>query len=723
MKQVLSDGKVPVKVWTMEADEATLKQLRNLAQMPFIHHQGIAVMADCHCGIGSTIGSVIPTVGAIIPAAVGVDIGCVDKDSEFLSPFGWKKISTYEEGDLVMQYDPDTKIGSFVKPTAYIKRQSSGFIWIKTKYGLNQRLSPDHRCLVYVPYGRERVFEKRVMSAQELLDSHESLVLGFRGRFETTFTPNIESAIDLTDEQLRVMVMVCADGHFPKRRQPIDGRFCTLHLVKQRKIKRAKKLLKLAGIEHSHTVYYDNQLRKEVARISFEAPIREKSLGAFWNASLSQLGLITEEALHWDGNHDQMCFYSTDRRAADFMHYAFTAVGYRSVLYKDKRLGKFDGHYRVFAHANTQISPSGSPKTKMKKVKSKDGYEYCFQVPTGFWVMRRRGNIVMTGNCGMSAVRLSLTASDLPDSLSAIRGQIERDIPLGAGGAHPKGKIHTLELIKSLSCGIPDDVVIGLFNDSEDKARDKWYPQLGTLGSGNHFIEICLDEEQRVWVMLHSGSRGIGNMIGTHYISKARKLMEKYFITLPDKDLAFFPEKTTEFDDYMDAVHWAQRYARLNRRVMMDTIIEGLHHQIKTPFTVTDEAISCHHNYVAMENHFGANVWVTRKGAIRARDGDLGIIPGARGAQSFIVRGKGNPQSYQSSSHGAGRKMSRTEARKKFTKQDLIEQSQGVECSTDIALVDEIRDAYKPIAEVMDNQRDLVDIVHTLTAVVNVKGA
>lgn len=320
--------------------------------------------------------------------------------------------------------------------------------------------------------------------------------------------------------------------------------------------------------------------------------------------------------------------------------------------------------------------------------------------------------------CGMNAVRLSLKATDLPDSLAEIRHQIERDVPLGAGGNRadrPAGM--GMDMHRGLTKILEQNPTIA--KDGLHKASS----QLGTLGSGNHFIELCIDENQDVWVMLHSGSRGIGNLIGTYFIEKAKHRMEQHFIHLPDGDLAYIPEDTDDFHEYMEAVEWAQDYAIANRRVMMEVVIAALRQHIPVGFTITQEAINCHHNYVARENHFGRNLWVTRKGAIRAREGDLGIIPGSMGQRSYIVRGKGNLDSYCSCSHGAGRTMSRAKARKAFTVEDLKEQTAGVECRKDDAVLDEIPGAYKPIDQVMHNQRDLVEVVHVLKQVLCVKGA
>lgn len=324
--------------------------------------------------------------------------------------------------------------------------------------------------------------------------------------------------------------------------------------------------------------------------------------------------------------------------------------------------------------------------------------------------------------CGMNAVRLSLKASDLPDSLAAVRSRIEEHIPLGAGGSHKMQAMLDANnaVVRGLLFGRPIvDVLTRVTPHFDTKATQ----QLGSLGSGNHFIEVCIDESEDIWIMLHSGSRGIGNMIGRHFIELAKRDMERYYINLPDKDLAYLPEGSEHYDDYLNAVDWAQDYALENRKMMMRMVIAAMRHTIDKPFTLTSEAVNCHHNYIARENHFGENLWITRKGAIRAREGDLGIIPGSMGQRSYIVCGKGHAESYCSCSHGAGRRMSRTEARRKFTTDDLAAQTRGVECRKDAAVLDEIPESYKDIDEVMANQSDLVEIVHTLKQVLCVKGA
>ncbi|HVG25684.1 MAG TPA: RtcB family protein [Thermoanaerobaculia bacterium] len=326
--------------------------------------------------------------------------------------------------------------------------------------------------------------------------------------------------------------------------------------------------------------------------------------------------------------------------------------------------------------------------------------------------------------CGMMAVRTTLDANHLPDDLKPIRSAIERAVPHGRtdnGGRNDRGAwkqppAAQLDAWEHLG---PRYHAIVAKHPKLGRGND--LNHLGTLGTGNHFIEVCLDEEQRVWLMLHSGSRGVGNRIGSYFIQLAKEDMRKAHVDLPDQNLAYLKHGTRHFDDYVEAVQWAQDYAMTNRRLMMDSVL-GAVRPLLPRFDATSEVVNCHHNYVAIEQHYGEEVFVTRKGAVRAAAGDLGIIPGSMGAKSFIVRGKGNPESFHSCSHGAGRSMSRTEAKKRFTIEDHVKATEGVECRKDRDVIDETPAAYKPIEAVMSAQSDLVDVVHTLRQVVCVKG-
>ncbi|HJY79048.1 MAG TPA: RtcB family protein [Burkholderiales bacterium] len=322
--------------------------------------------------------------------------------------------------------------------------------------------------------------------------------------------------------------------------------------------------------------------------------------------------------------------------------------------------------------------------------------------------------------CGMMAARLSLDSNQLDEKgLRKVFDQISRDVPVGFAQHKDRDvRDHAAKRFKKQ---------LGLILEKHpgiQKRKGKstsWAHQLGTLGGGNHFIEVCLDESGQAWVMLHSGSRGIGNAIGTYFIELAKRDAERISLSLPDKDLAYFPEGAQHFDDYVEAVGWAQDYARANREEMMDLVLEAMQRHLPA-FGVTGTAVNCHHNYVERERHFGEEVWLTRKGAIRARAGDLGIIPGSMGARSYIVRGKGAAESFHSCAHGAGRKMSRNAAQKAFSVEDLRTQTEGVVCRKDKGVLDEIPGAYKDIDEVMANQSDLVEVVHTLKQVLCVKG-
>lgn len=328
--------------------------------------------------------------------------------------------------------------------------------------------------------------------------------------------------------------------------------------------------------------------------------------------------------------------------------------------------------------------------------------------------------------CGMVYVRTSIKAEQLPDNLSQIRSDIEASVPHGRtdnGGLNDRGAWGEVPNWIVQQCNF----LLGNFpfTNGNYQRLSSWQTrfvrQAGTLGSGNHFIELTIDESGFIGIMLHSGSRGVGNAIGTYFIEKAQKDMQRWFINLPNQDLAYIPEGAEYFDDYINALKWAQGFARVNREIMLQSVKNVLT-QYFPDISYDERAINCHHNYVNKEHHFGKNVWVTRKGAVRARVDDLGIIPGSMGTRSFIVRGLGNPDSFHSCSHGAGRIMSRTKAKKLISLSEHIESVVGVECRIDEDVIDESPKAYKDIDKVMAAQSDLVEIVHTLKQVLCVKG-
>ena len=325
--------------------------------------------------------------------------------------------------------------------------------------------------------------------------------------------------------------------------------------------------------------------------------------------------------------------------------------------------------------------------------------------------------------CGMMAAKTSLRANQLPDNLAGVRSAIEAAVPHGRSvGKRDKGAWHDLppEVVATWKTLAPQFAVLCAKHPLLKNTNN--VNHIGTLGTGNHFVEVCLDEHDAVWFMLHSGSRGVGNRIGMHFIELAKRDMERFFVQLPDKDLAYFSEGSDNFSNYVEAVEWAQEFAKANRQVMMQRVVNAVSAELGLAFQADVEAVNCHHNYVSREYHFGKDVLVTRKGAVRARAGELGIIPGSMGAKSFIVRGLGNEESFHSCSHGAGRVMSRTEARRRLTVADHVAATLGVECRKDVDVIDESPAAYKAIDAVMDAQKDLVEIVYTLKQVVCVKG-
>ena len=327
--------------------------------------------------------------------------------------------------------------------------------------------------------------------------------------------------------------------------------------------------------------------------------------------------------------------------------------------------------------------------------------------------------------CGMMAVKTDLNASDLPDNLKQLRLAIETMVPHGrttGRGRRDKGSWGDIPQDVGKEWRLLENGFASICAKHPIIKNTNNIKHLGTLGTGNHFIEVCLDTHDSVWLMLHSGSRGVGNKIGTHFMGVAREDMRKWHVNLPDQDLAYLAEGTEHFDEYVEAVEWAQHFALLNRQLMMKRVIEAVKRTLGRDFNSSVEAVNCHHNYISREFHFGKDVWVTRKGAVSAKEGQMGIIPGSMGARSFIVRGLGNEDSFHSCSHGAGRVMSRTAAKKLVTLEEHLAATADVECRRDAGVIDETPAAYKPIEKVMEAQKDLVEIVYELKQVVCVKG-
>lgn len=698
------EGGRHVKMWTrgVPVEDEARKQLANTARMPFIFRH-LAAMPDVHLGIGATVGSVVATKGAIIPAAVGVDIGCFVGETRIPLLDGTQctlqDLASATEPFWVYSIDSELRIAPG-RAVCRKTRCNAELMRVVVSGGEEIICTPDHEFMMsdgsYRPASTLR-FNDSLMPLYrrwQTRDGYESVSCGSGTR------------------QTHVLVWESLHGRIPKghvvhhrdhvhfNNDPANLELMTIsaHSTHHRAVGHrfdnadpTFRARRIAGIAQSKS---DPALRAKRARVG------TRNIKAYMRNRRAEF----RRAVAGNGRRGARYlrkFNTSPRACSDCDHEAANPAA----LHWHKRRTH---HYN---HKVIKIEPLG-----------KRADVYCLQVEEHHNFALAAG--VFVHNCGMMAVQTTLKAVDLPDSLATVRSQIERAVPHGfvsVAGRSSKGAWKIT----------PDSVVTrwrGLAARLE--AIEQKQPrlqaknpqlQLGTLGGGNHFIEICLDTEQTVWVMLHSGSRGIGNLIGQTFIELARQDMKRHFINLPDRDLAYFVEGTEHFDDYVEAMGWAQDYAAENRRAMMEAVLRVLREEVR-PFQMGRVAANCHHNYTARETHFGEEVLVTRKGAVRAGKGELGIIPGSMGARSYIVRGLGNPESFESCSHGAGRKMSRTAARKLFTVAEHEAATAGVECRKDQDVIDETPAAYKDIDAVMSAQKDLVEIVHTLKQIVCVKG-
>lgn len=596
----------PVLSWAnhpLAADET--KMAKNVASLPFVFKH-VALMPDVHLGKGALVGSVIATKEAIMPAAVGVDIGCFTGDT--LVPVADGKSYPIEElanwqQEFIVYACTETSRISAAKATAKLTRKNAELVKVILDNGEEIKCTPDHQFML-----RDGTY----LEAKDLIPN-------------TSLMP-FYSKVD-------------RDG-YTLIQQPYSGRWQKAHWI----VARSGLLGKVPRFPGQKTVIHHKNFDQSDNRLDLEFASQVKSPIGLHNHRKNQHGY----------NHKVIAVIPLEEKQDV---YCLTVPEY----------GNFALSAGVFVH-----------------------------------------------NCGMMAIQTPFKGDKLEGKLKKIRLEIEEAIPVGFNENKEVEKAVTnwqgWQDFKELHPGV---------KHLESKAMK----QLGSLGGGNHFIEVCLDTDNFVWLMLHSGSRNIGNMLAQNHISTGKDLAKLANIRLPDPDLAYFVAGTPEFTAYWHDLQWAQNYARFNRDVMMarfKKIVEK--HLAGGKQTKPLLSVNCHHNYSEKEVHFGEEVYVTRKGAVRAREEDYGIIPGSMGAKSYIVKGKGNHDSYCSCSHGAGRLMSRNKAKNVYTLDDLIKQTNGVECRKDEGVLDEIPGAYKPIDEVMANQADLVEVVATLKQVVCIKG-
>ncbi len=713
--EVVATEKIPIKMWLKDIEDEALAQAKNLANLPFAFKH-IAIMPDSHVGYGMPIGGVLATKGVIIPNAVGVDIGAVDKETEVLTKNGWITIDKYNNEDVLV-WDNYKETSFFSKPLLYIVKPCENFTEYKNKYGLDHVLSDEHRMLVYKGYGR-----KKNDYTYFCKDFREMLLKCKKQDYysiRTTF-PTRESGIKLSDEQLAIRVMASADGHI--RNKSNKHTTIEMHFKKRRKIERCKFLLKKSNVFFKEYFHKDG-----TESISFKVDwVCDKDLTDLYNCNQNQAKVVFDEYLYWDGSIDKKrhhkTYATTNKINADAIQYICALNGIRAGIgiIRSKQKNWKDW-YHVYQTQNNYVGFS-----KPKKIKIKDGKKYCFVVETGYFIARRNNKIFITGNCGMCAVKTSLTEIET-ETIKKIMGETRKQIPVGFN--HHKEKQNEDLMPTNYDVGKP--IIKEQYNSA--------LKQIGTLGGGNHFIEIQKGSDGHIWIMIHSGSRNLGKQVADYYNKLAVELNDKWHSSVPKEwQLAFLPVDSDEGQAYIGEMQYCVEFALANRKLMMDRIVGCFLREMdyKTAFEITNfivknengdnsGLINIAHNYATQENHFGQNVWVHRKGATLAREGTIGIIPGSMGTKSYIVKGLGNKESFESCSHGAGRRLGRKAACEQldFDEQKKIMDDKGIiHGMRNKDDLEEAPGAYKPIDEVMQNQADLVEILVELNPLAVIKG-
>ncbi len=713
MIRVIGDTRLPIKIWATDLEVEAEQQLRNMASMPFIHHH-VAAMADSHAGKGSTVGTVIATKGAIIPASVGVDIGCFVGETKIPLLNGYQKTlqSLYKETKgkssfWVYSMSKDLKIVPG-KAICVKTRKNANLIKIIVSGGEEIVCTPDHQFMLKDGSYKEAKDLKINDSLMPLYrswqtrDGYESVSNG-KGTGKMTYHLVYEY---FEKVKLNHIIHHKDHNHFNNTPENLISMTVNEHSKYHRNNKEKYAYWHSKEFEQKRLEGIKNYVNTEKG-YKQKSDVGKKNILKYMQENTEHFKKST--ALNGNrGKKFLITYNKSEKGKAKSKEMA-------NKLYPCKECGeKFKGGFRLSNHVK-KMHGYNHKVIAIEEVSYKEDV-YCLQVEEHNNFALSAG--VFVHNCGMTAVKLPFNQSQLPDSLDKLRSSIERSVPV----SHHANK----EVSDRVARVWHSFLLQGRPTTLDSSAIAKSAYQIGTLGGGNHFIELCLDDQNGIWVMLHSGSRNIGKTLAEVHIGKAKDLMKQYFIDLPDPDLAYLAQETPEFKNYIHDLLWAQRYAKENRNEMMLRVLKDVSHfvygQDRGAEFMTTFRVDCHHNYTTMENHFDANVWVTRKGAVSAREGEFGIIPGSMGTKSYIVEGMGNLESFCSCSHGAGRRMSRTRARATYNLNDLKAQTYGVECRKDDAVIDEIPEAYKNIEEVMANQADLVKIHYTLKQVLVVKG-
>lgn len=709
-----------VKIFADTIEESALEQIRQVSEMDVFRDIPIRIMPDCHSGKGCVIGFTAKMENFAIPSLIGVDIGCVDKDTEFLTENGWVKISEYENQKIAV-FDEKLKTTFFENPIAYIKAKNDKFYHMHTKYGIDQMLTEEHKCLVEKgihnrPKSRGELY---CITAKELYEKHSSLKLGFRDNFICDI-PNLQldKKSILSDEEIRVQVMVMADGHIQK-----NG-MCVCQFVKERKIERCKNLLKDARIDYEIKNRSDGHFA-----VLFNPPLKEKRMSALFGCSIEQLKIICDEVMKWDGTVSDNVYTSKHKEDVDFVQYAFASTGKRTSISFDSREGK-ESYRCIVSDSKPRVQLAGVPKTDIDIVESIDGYKYCFTTSTGYWIMRRNGCICVTGNCGMLTVELGNTDIDLAKLDEVIRKYV------------PNGRD-----VNETEDSFSESIINQLYCKDRLKNVDWLKRSCGTLGGGNHFCEADIDDDGNKYLVIHSGSRNIGKQVAEIYQQMAvddlsganrleeetKKLIEDYKRTGRQKDiqrgiaelkrkfqptirvpkeLSYLTGEHREM--YLHDMKLCQKFASENRYRIVKEISYGMDWNIDR-FSNGFETI---HNYIEHDTN------IVRKGAISAKEGETVLIPINMRDGCIIGRGKGNADWNYSAPHGAGRIMSRSKAKETVSLEEFEQSMQGIyTTSVNRSTIDESPMAYKPIEEIMENIQDTVEIVKIIKPIYNFKAS
>ena len=710
-----------LKVYAKTIEDEALEQINTLLAQDAFKDCKVRIMPDVHAGKGCVIGFTADLGEKVIPNIVGVDIGCVDLYTEYLTPHGWKKISEYG-GEPIAVFDADLRKSFFEVPVSYIKAPCGEFFHLKTKYGIDQMLSAEHKCLLERGSNSRETSRGKLftISAHELVEKHNKLKLGFRDNFICDI-PNlqIETRNSLSDAEIRVQVMVAADGHL------CDHDKCVCTFKKMRKIERCRQLLEAAHIDYSVVSRSSN-----ITAFRFAVPVYSKDLTQFYDCSIEQLKVICDEVMHWDGNLQSMQFVSKNEADVGFIQYAFAATGHRTSIDCDSRGWTYYWRCSV-SKSVPRVQLASTPKRPIKKVASIDGYKYCFTTSTGFWIMRRNGCICVTGNCGMLCVSIGHGDIDFEKLDNVIRTYVP------SGRNVHDGRVMRFDELQDLHC----------YRELRDTKRIE--RSIGTLGGGNHFIEIDVAEDGYKYLVIHTGSRNLGKQVADYYQNLAYELMcgkddlyerqdkliEEYKAAgrkseiesaikelrlnfravtpkLP-KDLCYLEGKYRE--QYLHDMRICQKFAYMNRVMIAQIICNHMGWGVGVEMP---DYFECIHNYI---DH-GSNI--VRKGAISAKYGEKVLIPINMRDGCILGTGKGNEDWNCSAPHGAGRLMSRMKAKETLSMSDYSNSMDGIyTTSVSEETIDEAPMAYKPIEEIMDCIKDTVDILAVLKPVYNFKAS